>query len=128
MRFSRQEFWNGLPFPSSGDLPDPAIELESPALAGGIFTTLLLGKPFLGSWVRKIPWRRKWQTTPVLLPGESPWTEESGVLQPMGSQRVRHDGAHLHRRKPKNPFPLSSHIFTIYHSILKRLYKLSGLF
>ena len=23
------------------------------------------------SWVRKIPWRRKWQLTPVLLPGES---------------------------------------------------------
>ena len=22
-------------------------------------------------WVRKIPWRRKWQLTPVLLPGES---------------------------------------------------------
>ena len=22
-------------------------------------------------WVRKIPWRRKWQTTPVFLPGES---------------------------------------------------------
>ena len=23
------------------------------------------------SWVRKIPWRRKWQLTPVFLPGES---------------------------------------------------------
>ena len=23
------------------------------------------------SWVRKIPWRRKWQPTPVLLPGKS---------------------------------------------------------
>jgi len=22
-------------------------------------------------WVRKIPWRRKWQSTPVFLPGES---------------------------------------------------------
>ena len=22
-------------------------------------------------WLRKIPWRRKWQPTPVLLPGES---------------------------------------------------------
>ena len=26
MGFSRQEHWNGLPFPSSGDLPDPRIE------------------------------------------------------------------------------------------------------
>ena len=32
MGFSRQEFWSGLPFPSPGDLPDPGIEHESPAL------------------------------------------------------------------------------------------------
>ena len=32
MRFSRQESWSGLPFPSPGDLPDPVIEPESPAL------------------------------------------------------------------------------------------------
>ena len=41
-------------------------------------------------WVRKIPWRRKWQLTPVFLPGESPWTEEPGGLQSTGSKRVRH--------------------------------------
>ena len=32
MGFSRQECWNGLPFPSPGDLPDPGIEAGSPAL------------------------------------------------------------------------------------------------
>ena len=32
MGFSRQEYWSGLPFPSAGDLPDPGIELRSPAL------------------------------------------------------------------------------------------------
>ena len=32
MEFSRQEYWNGLPFPSPGDLPNPGIELGSPAL------------------------------------------------------------------------------------------------
>ena len=31
-------------------------------------------------WVRKIPWRRAWQPTPVLLPGKSLWTEEPGGL------------------------------------------------
>ena len=31
VRFSRQESWSGLPFPSPGDLPDPGIELRSPA-------------------------------------------------------------------------------------------------
>ena len=39
-------------------------------------------------WVGKISWRRAWQPFIVLLPGESPWTEEPGGLQPMGSQRV----------------------------------------
>ena len=37
--FSSQEYWNGLPYPSPGDLPDPGIEPMSPALAGGFFTT-----------------------------------------------------------------------------------------
>ena len=37
--FSRQEYWNGLPCPSPGDLPDPGIEPMSPALAGRFFTT-----------------------------------------------------------------------------------------
>ena len=32
MGFSRQEYWTGLPFPSPGDLPDPAIKLRSLAL------------------------------------------------------------------------------------------------
>ena len=37
-------------------------------------------------WVRKILWRRAWHPTPVFLPGESPWTEEPGKLQSMGSK------------------------------------------
>jgi len=32
MGFSRQEYWNGSPFPSPGHLPDPRIKPESPAL------------------------------------------------------------------------------------------------
>ena len=40
-------------------------------------------------WVRKIPWRKPRQPTPVFLPGESPWAEEPGRLQSIGSQRVR---------------------------------------
>ena len=32
MDFSRQEYWNGLPLPSPGDLPDPGIEPWSPTL------------------------------------------------------------------------------------------------
>ena len=32
MEFSRQEYWSGLPFPSSRDLSDPGIEPWSPTL------------------------------------------------------------------------------------------------
>ena len=32
MKFSRQEYWSGLPFSSPGDLPNPGIEPRSPAL------------------------------------------------------------------------------------------------
>ena len=35
--FPRQEHWNGLPFPSTRDLPDPGIESKSPALASRFF-------------------------------------------------------------------------------------------
>jgi len=47
---------------------------------------LQCGRPEFSPWVGKIPWRRAWQPTPVFLPGESPWTEEPGGLQSMGSQ------------------------------------------
>ena len=49
MGFSRQEYWNGFPFPSPGDLSDPGIESAtptSPALAGRFFTTEPPWKPW----------------------------------------------------------------------------------
>ena len=39
MGFPRQKFWSGLPFPSSGELPDPGVALESSILASGLLTT-----------------------------------------------------------------------------------------
>ena len=44
MRFSRQEYWSGLPFLSPGDLPDPGIKPTFPALADGFFNTEPSGK------------------------------------------------------------------------------------
>ena len=32
MGFSRKEYWNGLPCLPAGDIPDPGVEPESPAL------------------------------------------------------------------------------------------------
>ena len=39
MRFSRQEYWSGLSYPSPGGLPGSEIEPVSLALPGGLFTT-----------------------------------------------------------------------------------------
>ena len=45
MKFSRQEYRNGLSFPSSGDLPDPGIEPGSTALLADTLPTEPAGKP-----------------------------------------------------------------------------------
>ena len=47
VRFSRQEYWSGLPCSPPGDLPDPGIQLlslKSPALAGRFFATSAIFK------------------------------------------------------------------------------------
>ena len=44
MGFSRQEYWNGLPFPSPGDLPDPGIKPVSPSFQADALTTEPQGK------------------------------------------------------------------------------------
>ena len=61
MRFSRQEYWSGLPFPPPEDLPEAGIEpmsFMSLALAGGFFTTSATLEKAVAP-------------TPVLLPGKS---------------------------------------------------------
>ena len=45
VEFSKQECWSGLPFPSSGNLPDPGIEPGSLALQADSLPSELLGKP-----------------------------------------------------------------------------------
>ena len=75
-----------------------------PTLAFGVFLVAQLVKnlpaiqetPQFYSWVGKIPWRRAWQSTPAVLPGESLRTEEPGGLQSLGSQRVGRDWAAKH--------------------------------
>ena len=71
MAFFRQEYWNGLPFPSSGDILDSGIKPASPALASGFFTTVPSGKPhfhvldffkekFACRLSQRSKWRLKW--------------------------------------------------------------------
>ena len=54
MGFSRQEYWSGLPFPSPGDLPNPGIELGSPALQAVSLPSEPLGKPTLIDTYRQL--------------------------------------------------------------------------
>ena len=70
---------------------------------------LQCGRPGFDPWVGKIPWRRKWQPTPVLLPGKShgqrslvgcsPWgLEESDMTERLHFhfQAKKHNCRHLH--------------------------------
>ena len=45
MGFPRLEYWNGLPFPSPGDIPDPGIKHESPTLQADSSPSEPSGKP-----------------------------------------------------------------------------------
>ena len=49
MEISRQEYWSGLSFPTSGDLPDPGIKLWSPALQANSLLSEPPGKPILNN-------------------------------------------------------------------------------
>ena len=88
MEFLRQEQWSGLPFPTPGT--------ECDALHTGVREQILYFVKFsswkdlhlklgfsggsddkesacnagFNPWVRKIPWRREWQSVPVFSPGE----------------------------------------------------------
>ena len=47
-------------------------------------------------WVGKIPWSRKWLSTPVFLPGKFHGHKNLEGPQPTGPQRIKQDWAHLH--------------------------------
>ena len=77
MGFPRQEYWSGLPFPSTGDLPDLGIELGTPVLAGGFFTLYHL------SWHRGIECMTGWQRIQVRNRAEIPvsrWATQTLAL------------------------------------------------
>ena len=40
------------------------------------------------SWAGKIPWRRKWQPTPVFLPGESHGLKSLEAYRPKGGKEL----------------------------------------
>ena len=101
MGFSGQEYWSGLPFLPSGDLPHPGIEPRSPALAERFFTAEPPGEPrslyvyvyilsfFMFSSVMAM--EKKMAPHSSVLAWRIPGTEGPGGLPSMGSHRVGHD-------------------------------------
>ena len=57
MRFSRQGYWSGLPFPSPGDLPNPGIDPGSPTLQADSLPTEL----------QESLWQPKWNENRTVL-------------------------------------------------------------
>ena len=96
-------------FPSSGDLPNPGIELKSlrsPALAGGFFTTSAtclvaqtaknlpaMQEQQVQSLGREEPLEEGMATHSSILAWRILWTEEPGRLESIGSKREK-TGAH----------------------------------
>ena len=69
MGFSRQEYWNGLPFPSPGDLLNPEIKTGSPALQSDSLLSELLGVNY------------NFQQTFQILPYRSSWSQELCIVR-----------------------------------------------
>ena len=55
---------------------DWVTELTDLFFPGGLEGRESSGRARFDPWVRKTPWRRAWQPTPVFLPGEPGWIEE----------------------------------------------------
>ena len=77
LRFSRQEYWSGLPGPPPGDLPNPGIKPASltSTLAGTFFTTsttweapyLLYQLVALWLFSKHLAWNRLWSQSKMML-------------------------------------------------------------
>ena len=68
------------------------IELSGEDFPGGSDGSVCLqcGKPGFDPWVRKIPWRRKWQPIPGLLPGKSQgWRSLVGSVHGVAKRRTQ---------------------------------------
>ena len=73
------------------------------------------GNPGLIPGVRKIPWRRAWQSTPSFLPGESPWTEVPAGLTVHGFAKSQtppnHKGLHCNKFRQSKRLLVKSHYY-----------------
>ena len=78
----RQEYWNGLPFPSPGDLPNPVIEPRSSTLQADSLPSELPGRPF--PWEPVLNLKSESETQLCLDLCDPPWTVALKALLSMG--------------------------------------------
>ena len=90
MKFSRQKYWSGLPFPTPEELPDPGIEPFSLAVSYSKNPPAMQE-----TWVQSQSWEDPLEegmaTHSSILAWRIPIVRGAWQLQCMGSQRVGHD-------------------------------------
>ena len=81
--------------PGSGNSPGEGIGYPQYSWASLVAQTVKNLPTMQETWVRSLSWEDPLEkgiaTTSVFWLGKSPWTEEPGGLQFVGSQRVRQD-------------------------------------
>ena len=96
MGFSRQEYWNGLPFLLQGIFPTqewkPHLHCRQTLYHLSHYALAMQEIP-VRSLGQEDPLEKGLATHSSILAWEVPWTEEPVGLQSMGSQRVGHDWA-----------------------------------
>ena len=102
MRFPRQEYWSGLPFPSPGVFPNPGIEPTSPvspALPGGFSTTEPPGKPdlFLSGIIQS------WKSMNTCFNIDRPWGHCAKWKKPYTKGHICYDS--IDRKCPEQANP-----------------------
>ena len=76
-----------------GDLTSTNKALGLPRWINGKESICQCQRGRLSPWVQKFPWRRKWQPTPVFLPGKSPGQRRLAGYSSWAYKRVGHDFA-----------------------------------
>ena len=89
MGFSREEYWNGLPFSSPWNSPNPGIDPRSPAFHGVAKSRTQLSEFTFTFHFHAL--EKEMATHSSVLAWRIPGTEEPGGLPSMGSHRVGHD-------------------------------------
>ena len=84
--------WNG-EFYTIGILPQEKrkVHVGLPRWLSGKESTCQCRRLGLEPWLRKSPWRRKWQPIPVFLPGKSHGQRSPADNNPRGRKRIRHN-------------------------------------